>query len=170
MLAVCSVATSAAAQSIAKGKNELAGDVSFSTTKPTGEANEDADRFTSADLGVAYSRYVTDRLAVGPLFGISKAKGSEATGYLGGLGRYHFGDLSRRAVPIVEMRVSRSLNDAFANYTDLQLLAGVMFPMGSTGGRFRVTPYYYKAFYNEAESGVSDFQSFGISWGVALLF
>ena len=42
--------------------------------------------------------------------------------------------------------------------------------MGKSGGRFRIAPYYYRAFYDAQQSGYSYFHSFGVSWSVGLLF
>ena len=166
MLAVCTTATNASAQAIAQGKNEVSTDVFFITSKATGDG--DAERFTEVEWLVGYARFLTDRLAVGPLFRIAKATGREADGYVGGQGQFYFGDLTRRAIPFVEINSTKSFKGDFG-YSDVQLLAGVMLPMGSTGGRFRVAPYFYKAFYDESDGGGS-FQAFGISWSVALLF
>jgi hypothetical protein len=169
MLAACSVAADASAQAIAKGKNEVTTDVFFITSKLSGD-NVDADRSTTTDLTLAYARLVTDRLAVGPLVRIAKTNGQDATGYLGGQGRFYFGDLAKRAIPFAEVNSTRSINDPFGDYTDVQLMAGLMFPLGSSGGRFRVSPYYYRAFYDEAVTGYSNYQSFGVSWSIGLLF
>jgi hypothetical protein len=169
MIAAGSMAASASAQSVAKGKNEVTTDVFFISSKPSGDAI-DAERSTTAELTVGYARFVTDRVAVGPLFRISKATDADTSGYVGGLGRFYFGDLAKRAIPFAEVNSTRSFNDPFGDFTDVQLMAGVMFPLGSSGGRFRIAPYYYRAFYDEAETGYSNYQSFGISWSVGLLF
>lgn len=165
---VFGMATDANAQAVAKGKNELSLDANVVTAKETGEG--DHERITASELGGAYARFVTDRLAVGPVVTMAKASGSGATASLGGLARYYLGDLTKRAIPVVEINSTRSLNDPLSNYTDLQVSAGLMIPMGSTGGRLRIAPYYYRAFYDEAVTGYSSYQSFGISWRVALLF
>lgn len=165
---VFGIGTDARAQAVAKGKNELSLDASVVTVKDTGEG--DHARVTVSQLSGSYSRFVTDRLAVGPVLGVSTMSDSDTTGSLGGLARYHFGDLTKRAIPLVEIRSTRSLNDPLSNCTDVQVLAGLLIPMGSTGGRFRIAPYYYRAFYDEAVTGFSSYQSFGISWRIALLF
>lgn len=169
MLAVCGVAASASAQAVAKGKNELSGDVFFITSKLSGDA-VDAERSTTAEWTVGYARLVTNRLAVGPLFRFAKTNGADATGYVGGQGRFYFGDLTKRVIPFAEVNSTRGFNDPIANYTDLQLMAGVMIPLGPTGGRIRITPYYYRAFYDEAAFGYSNYQSLGVSWSIGLLF
>ena len=166
MLAVCTTATNASAQAIAQGKNEMSTDLFFITTKGTGDV--EAERFTQIEWSVAYARFFTDRFAAGPLFRLAKSKGSEADGYVGGQGQFYFGDLTRRAIPFVELNGTKSFKGEFG-YSDVQFLAGLMMPMGSTGGRFRVAPYFYKTFYDESDGGGS-FQAFGISWSVALLF
>ena len=168
LAAACSVATSASAQAVAKGKNEVYADLFFITAKSTGDVDE--DRSTSAEVTLAYARLLTDRFAAGPLFRIAKSSGNDTLGYVGGQARYYFGDLSNRAIPFVEINSTRSYNEPVADYNDLQLRAGVMIPLGPTGGRLRISPYYYRAFYNEALTGYSSYQSFGISWGVGLLF
>lgn len=161
-------AQAAKTPAVAKGMNELALDLSMVTAKETGEV--ETDRVTQSNLGGAYARLVTNRFAVGPVFGVSKSNGSDATAYLGGQVRYYLGDLTKRAIPMVEFSSTRTLNDPLANSTDLQVMAGLMFPMGTTGGRIRIAPYYYRSFHDEAVTGYSHFQSFGISWRIALLF
>ena len=168
LLVTLSASSTAFAQAVAEGKNELSTDLLFITSQPTGDAA--GDRTTRTSWRLSYGRFITDRIAVGPLFRVVKDPGGSTTGYIGGLGRYYFGDLHRRWIPTVEISSARSMNDPAGNYTDVQFLGGITVPMGSTGGRFRVGPYYYRAFYDEAETGYSNFSSFGVSWSVALLF
>lgn len=168
LLFLFTASSTAFAQAIAEGKNELSTDLIFVTSKPTEDVG--GDRTSRTSWRVAYGRFITDRLAIGPLFRIVKDPGASTTGYVGGLARYHFGDLNRRWIPLVEVSSARSMNDPSGNYTDVQFLGGIMVPMGATGGRFRVGPYYYRAFYDEDETGYSNFSSFGVSWSVALLF
>ena len=139
----------------------------FLTSKATDDA---AERATSFSWNASYARFLTDRLAVGPLFGIFKDPHVDATGYAGGLVRYHFGDRSSRFIPFAELNASRTLNDPFANFSDIQLMGGVVIPMGRSGGRFRVATYYYRAFYDEDRTGYDSYKSFGLTWGAGLLF
>jgi len=158
MLGFC---TNTSAQTQSQVKNDLYTDVFFITSKPS---NDRADTITRFDWQTSYARFLTDRLAVGPIFGIFKPNDDEANGYVGALVRYHFADTFGRVIPFVEVNGSRSVN--YQDLTDVEVRAGVILPMGRTGGRFRIAPYYYKGFYE----GDDTFQSFGISWGVGLAF
>ena len=164
---VTAVAPAALAQAVGAGKNELGTELTFHSSKLS---SDDADRSTSLDWTVSYGRFLTDGFAAGPVFRIAKNNDTDAFGYLGGVGRYYFGDLNGRFLPVAEVSVARSMNDPSADYTDLQVFGGVVVPMGASGARFRVGPYFYRAFYDEDETGYSNFQSFGVSWSVALLF
>lgn len=169
-LAVCLtsvVPSDAFAQAVAKDKNELTTEIFVISTKTN---SDDSERSSQAQWTTSYARFWTNRFAAGPLFKVAKSSGSDTLGYVGAQGRYYFGNLDARAIPMVEISSSRSFNDPTADSTDLQLLAGLTFPMGGSGGRFRIAPYYYHAFYDEAKTGYSNFHSFGISWSVALLF
>lgn len=166
-LAACTVATSAFAQAVAKGQNEVNGDVFIITTKPS---EDGAERFTRKEFNLSYARLVTDRLAVGPRVGVVQTSDQDTSGHLGVQARYYFANLSGRAIPFAEVNTNRTFGVPVANDTDLTVLAGLMFPIGNTGGRIRVNPYYYRIFFDEDKVGYSNFQAFGISWSVGLRF
>lgn len=167
MLAVSSVPGSAFAQAVAKGQNEMNGDAFVITTKPS---EDGAERFSRQEFNLSYARLVTDRLAVGPRVGVSKAGDQDVTGHIGVQARYYFANLSGRAIPFAEVNTTRTFNVPVANETDLTVLAGLMFPIGNTGGRIRINPYYRRVFFDEDKVGYSNYQSFGISWSVGLRF
>jgi hypothetical protein len=163
---VLALGTPAQAQ-IAPGRNEAFVDVFALSAKPTGDAG---DRENSLAWRTQYSRFVTDRLSMGPLFTTFKDPGRDATGNVGGLVAYHLGGLDAHAIPFVEFNATHSFGDPLDNFFDLQILAGLKFPLGGRGGRIRIAPYYYRAFYDESKTGFDAFQSWGINWGVGLLF
>ena len=162
-------ASSASAQAIAQGKNEVATDFEFSSSRLTGI---DTERATDYHWRISYGRFLTDRFAAGPLFAIQKDNNNAVTPYnIGGLVRFYLGDRDGRAIPFIEGSSTRGMNRPFdTNFTDVQIGAGLMFPMGRSGGRFRIAPYYYRAFFDEQTTGYSYFHSFGVSWSVGLLF
>jgi hypothetical protein len=152
---------------VAQGKNDISTFLFLQSSKPTDDAG---DRETFFDWRLAYARFLTDRFAVGPLFGIFHPPGGETSSNIGGLVRYHFGDTDAAVIPFAEFNTAYSINDPVDNFGDIQILGGVVLPMGRTGGRFRIAPYYYRAFYDEEESGIPEFSSFGVTFGVGLLF
>lgn len=161
--------SNAFAQAVASGKNEVETDFTFSSSTPTGV---DSNRTTGYSWRLTYGRFLTDRIAIGPVFAIHSDERNDATPFnLGGLARFYVGDPDGRAIPFVEVSSTHAFNQFFdEDYTDIQVSAGWLFPMGKSGGRFRIAPYYYRAFYDAQQSGYSYFHSFGVSWSVGLLF
>jgi hypothetical protein len=157
------------AQAIASGKNEVETDFTFSASTLTGV---DSNRTTEYSWRLNYGRFLTDRFAIGPVFAIRSDEGNDSTPFnIGGLARIYVGDPDGHAIPFVEASSTRAFNQLFDDdYTDVQVSAGLVFPMGKSGGRFRIAPYYYRAFYDAQQSGYSYFHSFGVSWSVGLLF
>lgn len=157
------------AQAVAAGKNEVETDFSFSTATYSGI---DSNRTTDYSLRFAYGRFLTDRFAIGPLFTIRRDLDNLVTPInLGGVARYYFVNGDALAIPFVEGSSSRTINEAFEmDHYDVQASAGLVFPIGESGGRFRVAPYYRRAFYDRLINGYSYQHSFGVSWSVGLLF
>ena len=160
--------SNAFAQAIESGKDEVDTDFTFSASTLSGV---DANRTTQYSWRLTYGHFLSDRFALGPVFAIRTDENNGGTPYnIGGLARFYLGDLDAHAIPFIEASSTRSFNQAYdLDYTDLQVSAGLVFPMGKTGGRFRVAPYYYRQFYGDA-AGYDYFHSFGVSWSVGLLF
>ncbi|HEX6164538.1 MAG TPA: hypothetical protein VFZ31_14305 [Vicinamibacterales bacterium] len=164
-----SASATARAQAIEAGKNEVETDFSLTSSKWSGI---DSNRTTEFNWRITYGRFVSDRIAIGPVFGIRNDVNTGSKPFnAGGLVRFYFGDGRGAAIPFVEATSTRAFNQAFEmDYTDLQISGGLVFPMGESGGRFRVAPYYYRAFFDPDLHGFSHFHSFGVSWSVGLLF
>ena len=161
--------SNAFAQAIASGKNEVETDFTFTSSTLSGV---DSNRTTEYSWRLTYGRFVSDRIALGPVFAIRSEETSDTTPMnIGGLARFYLGDPDHRVIPFVEASSTRTFNQPFDHdYTDLQISGGLLFPMGASGGRFRIAPYYYRAFYDAQQTGFSYFHSFGVSWSVGLLF
>ena len=168
-LLACGAPSVASAQVIEAGKNEISTDFTFNSSMLSGV---DSNRTTDYRWSLSYGRFLTDRFAVGPVFTIENSPNNDVRPFnIGGLGRFYFGDRDGQALPFVEVASTRAFNRVFdMNFTDVQVSGGVMFPMGRSGARFRVAPYYYRAFYDEQLFGISYSHAFGVSWSVALLF
>lgn len=169
VMLILATGSSAFAQAIAEGMNEVSTDFSLNTSTLSGV---DANRTTELSWRLTYARFLSDRFAAGPVVAIRHDPASDVEAFsVGGLARVHFGDRGGRAIPFVEASSTRSFNEPFGmNRTDVQVSGGLVFPMGASGGRLRVAPYYYRAFYDLQEVPFSYFHSFGVSWSVALLF
>jgi hypothetical protein len=161
--------SSVQAQAVAAGKNELETNVALSSSKLSGV---DANRTTEYLWGVTYARFLSNRFAIGPVFEIHNDPDNGLTPYnIGGLARLYLGNPSRSSIPFLEAASTRAFNQLFDyNYTDFRLSGGLLFPMGSSGGRFRIAPYYYRALYDDQVTGYGYSHSFGVSWSVGLLF
>jgi hypothetical protein len=149
-------------------KNEIATDVTILSRKPSGDNTQPRVHVTSWEI--SYARFLAQRLAAGPLFKVTTVTRDRASWYFGGLGRLYFADQDARAIPVVEVNAVRSVHDRFVDHTAIQVLGGVAFPMGKSGGRFRIGPYYTKTFYEHDATGLDSSDSFGFSWNVSLLF
>jgi hypothetical protein len=163
------LASNAFGQAVVANKNEIGTDFTFSSSTFTGV---DSNRTAEYRWSVSYGRFLTERFAVGPVFAIrNDVHGDQTPMNVGGLARFYFNDRDAGAIPFVEAAGTRSFHYQFdMDHTDLQVSGGLVFPMGDTGGRFRVAPYYYRAFYDADLVGHSYVHSFGVSWSVALLF
>jgi hypothetical protein len=151
---------------VAEGKNDVFTDLFLLTAKPTDGAGE---RETSFNWTTSYARFLTDRLGAGPIFRIVKDPHQGANGYVGGLVRYHFGAADAQIIPFVEFNASHSFGNE-SDSPDMQIMGGLVIPMGRTGGRFRIAPYYYRQFLDEGETGEKWFRSWGVTFGAGLLF
>jgi hypothetical protein len=171
VLAMLMLATgsNAFAQAVASGKNEVETDFTFNSSTLTGV---DSNRTNDYRWRITYGRLIGDRVAIGPVFTIrNDGYNNSKPMNIGGLARVYVGDLDGRAIPFVELASTRTFNQVFEpNYLDLQVSAGLVFPMGDTGGRFRIAPYYYRSFHDALINGYSYFHSFGVSWSAGLLF
>jgi len=161
--------SNAFAQAVASGKNEVETDFTFSSSTLTGV---DSNRTNDYRWRLTYGRFITDRFAIGPVFSIrNDERNNTKPVNIGGLARFYIGDPDGRAIPFVEVSSTRTFNQVIEpNYIDLQVSAGLVFPMGDTGGRFRIAPYYYHSSHDALITGYSYFHSFGVSWSVGLLF
>ena len=161
--------SNAYAQALAAGKNEVETDFSFSTATYSGV---DSNRTTDYSFRLSYGRFLTDRFAIGPLFSIRRDVNNATTPInVGGVARYYFVNGDALAIPFVEGSSTRTINDAFVmDHYDVRASAGLVFPIGESGGRFRVAPYYRRAFHDALINGYSYDHSFGVSWSVGLLF
>ena len=71
-----------------------------------------------------------------------------ASWYFGGLGRVYFRDQDAHVIPVVEVNAVRSLHDRYEDQTTIQALAGLVFPIGTSGGRFRIARDDSKTIYS----------------------
>ena len=53
---------------------------------------------------------------------------------------------------------------------DVQLLAGLKVPLGASGARLKIGPYFYRNWYDADVAGYDSFQSVGLSWKVGLFW
>lgn len=148
-------------------KNELSTDVTILSRKVSGDNESPRANVTSSKL--SYAWFFTERLAAGPVVKVTTVTGGGAAWYFGGLGRVYFRDQDAAVIPVVEVNGVRSLHDRYEDQTTFQALAGLVFPMGTSGARFRIAPYYSRTIYQD-DSGLPSFDGFGLSWNVSLLF
>lgn len=114
-------------------------------------------------------RFVTDRLAIGPTVGANKGFFGETTGFYGGRATYHLGPMNRNWVPFVDFSSAKSFGGEHDPW-DIQLQGGLKLYAGQSGAFFLLGPYYYRAFYDEAATGIKSFNSFGVVWDVGIAF
>ena len=160
------VGTPAFAQ-VLKGKNEANAGISLSTAKNNGTG---ADRINVVDWRTDYQRFVTDRLAVGPELFITNRTGNDRDVLIGGVIAYHFGNLDGRVIPFVELNSGVGFGSDSSAKSDVRVIAGIKLPLGRSGARFKVGPYFYRASYDLDKAGYDSFKSFGISWNIGLLW
>ena len=147
-------------------KNELATDVSIMSRTISGS---DLRRVNVTSSTLSYAWFFNERFAAGPIFRVRTVTGGRTSWYFGGLGRVYFRDQDAAVIPVVEVNGVRSLHDLYVEQTTIQALAGLVFPMGTSGARFRIAPYYSRTIYH-ANGGPPSFNGVGVSWNVSLLF
>ncbi len=165
--AMCVFASTPAFAQIHKGKNEAYAGISLSTARNNGNG---ADRITVVDWRTDYERFVTARLAVGPELFISKRTGTDVDVLLGGVIAYHFGNLDGRVIPFAELNGGFGFGSDSSAKSDVRVIGGIKIPLGRSGARLKVGPYYYRASYDRDKVGYDSFKSFGITWNVGLLW
>ena len=165
-VAVLAMLLSCASNALAQhAKNEVATSVSILSRTIS---DNDLRRTTVSSSTLSYAWFFTERFAAGPIFRVRTVTGAQTSWYFGGLGRVYCRDQDAAVIPVLEANVVRSLHDLYEEQTTIQALAGLVFPMGTSGARIRIAPYYSRTIYRD--DGPPSFNGFGVSWNVSLLF